>query len=214
MTKAYEVLRRGFDPGKDIPKYDAAVVELISRLPQSENGYEWKRRGQTDWRKADGKPELRDTLLDKQVSVGDAIYARRPKGSTYVLRAIDIADPAPQCPDPYATQGVETLWSDLYASIEEVGLSDTHEVVFMGIYNCRRIDGSSSWSQHAYRNALDFRIRRKGTNTSIDTSATTQVVNRIRAKGNAAEILWQTSGHTYHAHCTGAPKRYGTPACA
>lgn len=215
MTKVYEVFRKGNDPGRDIPEYEDAVNVLIDRIPQG-NSYEWKRRGQTVYRSSPSKPALKDTLLGKKLDVGEAFYARREGGrAIYVLRAIDIVPKGQPCPDPLATQGVKELWDAAQVATfqAEEHFNRPLDFVFMGIFNCRRIDGSSSWSQHAFHNALDFRLRRADApDSSIDVEATTFVVNKIKAL--AAESLWRVSGHFFHAHETGVPKKFGTPECA
>lgn len=213
--KAYEVLRKGNDGGVSIPRYGAAVAELVSRMPAGDF-YQWKRRGDKDWKTVGSKPQLKDVLGSKRLKVGEAFWARRKGGTaTFILRAIEVIEPSVPCPDSSATPGVKLLWDAAQAATRE---AERHfgrklEFVFMGIYNCRRIDGSLSWSQHAFRNGLDFRIRRANApDGSIDTEATTFVVNKVKDK--AAEALWLVRGHTYHAHLTGKPKLFGTPSCA
>lgn len=217
MGKAFEVLRRGADPGQPIPKRDAANAELLSRLPQSDVGYQYKRREEDAWRLAPGKPALKSALADMNLKTGGAIYARKTGRRVFVLRAVEYTrpDPIAPCPDTNATPSVKALWTavnEATAEVErEIGVD--LELVFMGIYNCRRIDGSSKWSQHAFRNALDFRIRRANADSSsIDQDATSRVVHKVREK--ASQTLWLVPGHTYHCHLSGDPLRSGTPACA
>lgn len=148
--------------------------------------------------------------------IGEVFRIRKGNGKVvFTARAVRVLTPGVPCPDPAATDGVKKLWDAIQVATiaAEKHFGRKLDVVFMGIYNCRRISGSYSWSQHAFRNGLDIRIRRTGAlASSIDTEATTFVVNKVRSL--AAETLWQVPGHTYHAHFTGAPKRYGTPPCA
>ena len=210
MSKRYEVFRKGFDgDARDIRRYDRAVARLVEKLPSGDK-YEWKRRGTDTWRKAASKPALRNTLLDKKLAVDQAFFARRVGGQTFVLRAIQVVK-IPACPVADPTPAVRELWDATYRAF--ISLGSGYEFVYMGGFVCRKIDGSSTWSQHAFHNAFDFRVRRADSpQLSIDTVATTKVVNAVKAK--AAEALWQTSGHYFHAHLTGDPKRFGTPACA
>ena len=209
--KQYEVFRKGGQPGKVFANYENAVAELVSRLPRGLNGYEYKRRGGETWYHVKTKRGLKRVLNGKTLAIGEAFWARRNNGEAiFVLRAIEVVV-IPDCPDPAATPAVKALWDATYRAYLDLGPG--YEFVYMGIFNCRKIDGSVSWSQHAFHNALDFRIRRKDADPgSIDATATSKVVNKV--ENQAAETLWLTTGHYFHAHLTGDPKRSGTPPCA
>lgn len=211
MSKRYEVFRKGNDPGKDIAKYDVAIAELASRLPDG-SAYEYKKRGGDEWITVKSKPILKKKLADRSLKVGEAFLARRKGGrATFCLRAIEVLKAAPSYPDRSGTSGVKACWDEAWEAFRKLG--DGYEFVFMGAFVCRRIDGSLTWSNHAFHNAFDFRIRRANApNDSIDQAATSKVANAL--KGKAAEVIWLAPGHTYHCHITGPPKRYGTPACA
>lgn len=215
MARGYEVFRKGNEPSKTFDVYDRGVRTLVEKLPDGMT-YQWKFRGDKDWRSAPSKPALKEKLLSKSLQVGEAIYARRKGGvAIFVLNCVEVMPPLANCPDPDATSGVKELWDALQVATyqAEMHFGRSLDFVFMGIYNCRRIDGSNTWSQHAFRNAVDFRIRRTdGETGSIDQQATTFVVNKV--DDLAAEALWLVSGHYFHAHLTGRPKRTGTPACA
>jgi hypothetical protein len=210
MSKRYEVFRKGFDGDvRDIRTYDKAVDRLIEKIPSGE-AYQWKRRGADVWRLEPSKPQLRETLLNKNLQVGEAIWTRRLGGRVFVLRCIEVIT-LPDCPVTDPTPAIKELWDDTFTAYLDLG--NGYEFVYMGGFVCRRIDGSSTWSNHAFHNAFDFRVRRASNpEMSIDTEATTKVVNKVKAK--AAEALWQTSGHYFHAHLTGDPKKFGTPVCA
>jgi hypothetical protein len=208
--KRFEVFRKGTNPGKDIKRYSSAVAEFVERLPVGPV-YEWKRRGQDAWKQCPGKPLLKGELLDRKLAVGDAFYARRKGGTAiFVLRAIEVVV-VPECPVIDPTPAIKALWDDTYLAF--LALGPGYEFVYMGGFVCRKIDGSSSWSQHAFHNAFDVRIRKAGAdNDTIDVAATSKVVQAVKDK--AAEALWQVASHFYHAHLTGDPKRSGTPECA
>jgi hypothetical protein len=107
-----------------------------------------------------------------------------------------------------------------------------------GVYNCRRISGSTVWSQHAWGNAVD--LFPKGGSENADEACeriaravvrqATQrtVANRGRTLA-VAEVIdhqagriwtpsrgWREYGGTRHphVHVSGAPLRTGTPPCA
>lgn len=84
------------------------------------------------------------------------------------------------------------------------------EVQDAGICVCKRISGSSTWSQHAYCNAWDI----TGSTDKLDQIAA--YIRNQASKGHVplAELLWRVPGHYGHIHFTGAPKRSGYPtAC-
>lgn len=113
-----------------------------------------------------------------------------------------------------------------------------------GVYNCRTIAGSSTWSQHAWGNAVDLFPQPKHTSKRgyVDAGEARRIIanaivrnatKRTRAnrgrKLKVAEVIdhdgrriWTPSRgwYTYtgsrgnHVHVSGAPKRTGTPPCA
>lgn len=86
-----------------------------------------------------------------------------------------------------------------------------------GIAACRNIAGTSSWSQHAYANAIDF----GGSSSTLD-DATYYMLSLVRKHYlPASQILWQgeeqisgssVSDHYNHVHVSGLPLVSG-PAC-
>ena len=96
----------------------------------------------------------------------------------------------------------------------------------LGNVYCRRIDGSSAWSQHAYGNAQDFGAPSGAqfwptlnniANYLVANAAqfgvqTVIVQDRIWLRGEG----WRRYGgqYHYHVHCDGWPNGTGTPACA
>jgi hypothetical protein len=213
-VRVYEVFRKGFDgDARDIKKWPVAVGELVERLPSSDpdfSGYEYKRKGEEDWHFARSKPRLKEILSQRTIKVGEAYFARRLGGKTFIVRAIEVIT-VPACPVSSPTPAIKELWDLTYKAF--LALGDGFEFVYMGGFVCRRIDGSSSWSNHAFHNAFDFRIRKaKADSGSIDTTATSKVVNAVKSK--VAEALWLVASHYFHAHLTGDPKKFGTPECA
>jgi len=96
----------------------------------------------------------------------------------------------------------------------------------LGNMYCRKIDGSSSWSQHAFGNAQDFgapsganfwsillAIANKLVENSNQLGVETVIVqNRIWIRGQG----WHSYGgnYHYHVHTDGYPNGVGTPDCA
>jgi hypothetical protein len=107
-----------------------------------------------------------------------------------------------------------------------------------GVYNCRPIAGSSSWSQHSWGNAVDLfpklpigddaADRRRIAAAVVAQAKHRTLANRGRRLAVAEVIdhsgrtIWTPSQgwHPYtgttgdHVHVSGAPLRTGTPPCA
>jgi hypothetical protein len=106
------------------------------------------------------------------------------------------------------------------------------------VFNCRRIAGSTSWSQHAWGNAIDLFPRAPASDDDhqryviahwIVWQATHRTrVNRMRPLPVAevidhdARVIWTPARgwHRYtgttgdHVHVSGFPLMVGTPPCA
>ncbi len=106
------------------------------------------------------------------------------------------------------------------------------------VFACRRIEGSSSWSQHAYGNATDLfpsgdpeshAAKRRAIANFVVKNTTTRTLANHGRKLAVAEVIdhdarriWTPSRgwHEYtgttgdHVHVSGSPLRSGTPACA
>ena len=122
----------------------------------------------------------------------------------------------------------------------KVGSGKTRIISFAGCYNCRKISGSSSWSQHSWGNALDLfpvpnpqRVYVQKELRDIANAVVYQATHRTKAnrfrKLDVAECIdhdgrrrWTPSGGwgSYggatgaHIHVTAAPYRTGLPGCA
>jgi len=107
-----------------------------------------------------------------------------------------------------------------------------------GVYNCRVISGTSSWSQHAWGNAVDLFPDPPVMDDQADLRAIARAVvaqathrtiaNRgrrlqvARVIDHDAGVQWTPAAgwHGYsgtagpHVHVEGAPARSGTPPCA
>lgn len=109
--------------------------------------------------------------------------------------------------DTEGTESIDRVWSiihDYWPGVDS-----------MGIFNCRRISGSYTWSQHAWGNAWDI--------TFYDGQGgiLTGLLDRIAAYLRSAEmdrfvseVIWREPNHYNHIHVSGEPKLYGTPPCA
>lgn len=190
-----------------------ALRKLKERL-KGKGPYAYKVRGWDHYDRTTGLRRVMHrvhTLVD-DCGEGDAVWVQTSGGSIYVL-AIGrlVLDPVPQLNAYRYTEAVERIWRFLFTEIQrmEVELGRELKVISMGIYNYRHIDGSSSWSQHAWGNAVDFIIR--GKDGSIDHRAMDVMTEALRHKGYVSQVLWRCSGHYDHAHISGDPLKTGTP---
>lgn len=82
-------------------------------------------------------------------------------------------------------------------------------------FACRKIAGSSSWSQHAYANAADIFL--PNWPESLDPVHAFLKRNESQLGGYCELIFRQTAGgspHLNHIHVSAKPCRSGTPPCA
>lgn len=112
-------------------------------------------------------------------------------------------------PPSTATSRVKAVWRFVYTWFPHAAT--------LGIYNCRKIAGSSSWSEHAWADAWDI--------TDHDTSASGKpsnymdaIVAAIRHRQgelHVTRVLWRDGGvHDRHAHVDLDPDHGGSPPCA
>lgn len=137
------------------------------------------------------------------------------KGRTWTLKAVAyLLGPAPPIPDPAATPAIQRAWVFVHRETERLELELGRPLTFVsqGIYNCRHIDGSSTWSQHAWHNGLDGHVGRS--DGALDDEATSKLAARVAQEPWAAQVLWHVAGHFGHMHISGDPMHAGVPPCA
>lgn len=93
------------------------------------------------------------------------------------------------------------------------------KAINLGIYNCRHIKDSTTWSQHAWANGLDI----GGDIIYLNTIALDLLKQARAGTLPIAQILWKQKNlmsggavydHTDHIHISGDPMSTGTPPCA
>ena len=216
--RAYAAGLRGAELGA-LTDLEGAVRELMDRVRDTSGPWWLTIRGSGVEEKIHGRARLRRklTALGERLKVGDRLDLRPVKGRrTFVIRCsawkLGVAPPVPKVG---ATDAIERAWVFVFEETARMALELGRDLVFVqqGIANCRKIDGSSTWSQHAWANGLDGHVADRSTG-KLDDRATTILAERCRARAFAAEVLWHVAGHFGHFHITGAPKRSGVPPCA
>ena len=112
-------------------------------------------------------------------------------------------------------------------------------ISYGSVFNCRRISGSTSWSQHAYGNAVDLfpkgseygvkRARCYEIANAVVTQATKKTAANLGRKLDVFEVIdhenhrrWEkgqgwgpySGASGLHVHVSGDPMREGIPRCA
>ena len=90
--------------------------------------------------------------------------------------------------------------------------------LLFGQWNCRKISGSTSWSQHSWGNGLDMTHQDYGYSTDPTHQAyLDSVAAWLDEEGEALSVwsyLWRTTDHYDHIHVDFEPRGWGTPPCA
>ncbi len=105
-------------------------------------------------------------------------------------------------------------------------------IKYAGVFVCKKILGSNSWSQHSWGNASDLFTGSAKENRAVADTVVWQATHRTKAnrfrKLDVAEVIdhensraWYGSGWVpyggatgLHVHVSGRPLKSGTPACA
>jgi len=211
----YQVGWRGGSMAEPLPLRKA--LERGQARLKGKGPFRQKLRGENSYGPDKGLPATM-TRVDHQLrnvcKLGDAVWVKSERGRTFVFRKVKVYVEVnvPPCPDPYATPAVKGIWGVVQRLKDdaEAKFGDL-DFVYLGIYNCRHIAGSTRWSQHSWRNALDWAVHRPG--GAIDMEAMDWIVQRVRKVSNC-ETLWRVANHYDHNHVGGCPLRTGTPSCA
>lgn len=126
-----------------------------------------------------------------------------------------------QASDTAGTPAIDAVWTAVFKN----QMWTRKNVVSWGIVNCRKIAGSTSWSQHAWGNGLDIHA-----SFEVMRDLSEWLADEAKAgKLDIAQILfnsrvwtpsegWRTANlstpHTDHIHVSGSPMKEGTPPCA
>lgn len=216
--EVYQVRRRNTEGPADWLMRGDALALLEKRLAGKgpyrvklmEDGAEWDESAGLD------RTLAKVERLMVKGDPGDAIWVDTKTRAIFMVRIGTFhLDPSPVCPTPH-TESIAKAWDFVHKETQRVslGLGRKLRVVSMGIFNCRHIAGSLSWSQHAWSNGLDFVVRNSTGHNDIE--AMDHIVAACREEPYIAQVLWRGVPNHYpgHAHLSGEPMRSGTPPCA
>jgi hypothetical protein len=207
---------------KKRPLEEAGMLERVAEILSNHPGnWQIRRRGEPEWSGARGHPATASRLgeLTSRGEVGEA-WQFRPvatPGALYVVRKIEAAPPV--TPPSAGTPAIREIHVAYFKRFQD------HES--WGIFNCRPIAGSPSWSQHAWGNAEDFSdggVAAEEAEEWFSANRTklpiSELIGRgkIWTKARSAEgwrALSSTANqHKDHWHVSGDMLMTGKPPCA
>ena len=211
-TRTYETYR---DP-------DKALRDIRSRI-KGRGPYKLKMRGERRYSPERTLPKTMDRVEERLANLnrGEALWIKLGAGRVIVARGVEVmstraGSSVPPCPEP-STNQVENIWTFTHRQARELEARfGPLNYVNLGIFNCRTIAGSSTWSQHAWAHALDWALHREqadGGTGKIHMQAMDVVVRRVRERWNC-DTQWKVPNHWDHCHTSGCPRKTGTPPCA
>lgn len=182
-------------------KLPLTLEAIRVRAKKAGGPYRLKERGEDKWGPARSLSSTLPILAKKlkNAKVGDVWAISCNQGTDRVvidIRKIAYKEKIPNTP---GTTPIDKIYWEIFRKFN---------VENWGICNCRHISGSSSWSQHAWCNALDI----GGPISELQRVAGYLRENSVRLK--TAHILWQVPDHYNHVHVDCHPLGTGTPPCA
>jgi hypothetical protein len=221
-TERYRVGIPGGRVAKKRPVDESVMLRRVEEILSGHAGnWQIRRRGDDEWSGARGQAATLERLgeLTRRGDVGGA-WQLRPvttPGAMYVVRKIEVAPPVAA-----PTVGTEELKEIHEAYFERF---PGHES--WGIFNCRPVAGSSSWSQHAWGNAEDFSddgVAAEEAQRWFNTNKTKLPIAELIGRGRIWTESRSSEGfralsasahqHQDHWHVSALPLGTGTPPCA
>lgn len=207
---------------KKRPLEEAGMLRRVEEILGSHSGaWQIRRRGDPDWSGARGREATLARLgeLTRRGDVGGA-WQFRPvstPGAMYVVRKVAVAPPV----------AAPTVGSEALRGIHAAYFKEFPDHESWGIFNCRPIAGSSSWSQHAWGNAEDFSDggvaapeaerwfnRNKTALPIAELIGRGRIWTKARSSEGFRSLSSSTHQHHDHWHVSADPLGTGTPPCA
>lgn len=204
MAARYRFIERGDEETLSPPmRYWTAVNRFRKRIKRRRpDRGRVKIRGKTEWSRYRSIADLMVRVPRKMVGlrVGDMLKVDLEQSSwTLDIRRVDIA---PKIPNTPGTDPIDVIYYEVMKKFS--GVQN------WGMCNCRRIDGTSTWSQHAWCNAWDLHA------SIATTDAIYHYLETNKGRLKISHILWRgVPGHyPGHLHVDCEPYRLGVPPCA
>jgi Extensin-like protein C-terminus len=180
------------------------MERVRDRMKKQEGPWRQRDRGE-DWGPRRPYAEALDTYREalSRNKEGDIrmMTPEKPDGALIAARKIQIPDVKYPTISGNATPAAKAIVKPLWT--EFPGLD------YWGCYNCRRISGSSSWSQHAWADAIDVHAPSMAYGDQVY-----RWLMSNRGKFKLTRVLWRVPNHYDHLHIDFDPDRSGTPPCA
>lgn len=207
MRKQFQLGFQG-DPESFRDSKELGLMRLgvqLWRVQRSQGGpYELKRRGRHEEYGPDRKwrahwRRLRHIL--RRADIGDGYYSRGQTGRTVFIRVVK----RERAGGAGVTLTVGT--ADVKQTYREI--TARYKITNVGTCNCRRIDGSTRFSEHAWCDAQDVGGR------VVELDRVYHYLNANRGRLNINYILWRGDPGHYpgHIHWDHNPSHSGTPPC-
>jgi hypothetical protein len=149
-----------------------------------------------DWQEA--CKHFSDAL--KHNEVGDCrVMKDAPSSAKLLVRKVNIPDVN------YPSVGTAT---DRVKNIIKPLWDEFPQLSSWGIYNCRRIAGSTSFSEHAWADAIDLHAPSMSYGDQVN-----RWLNSNKGRFDITRVLWREANHYDHLHVDFDPDHSGTPPC-
>ena len=162
---------------------------------QRDRGDEWG-----PWR-----PNLGDALFHFKSSVeanrpGDIRVLQHENKALILVRNVAVPDIDYPSVSSNATPNVRRLIQPLWEEFPQLE--------YWGCFNCRRISGSSSFSEHAWADAIDIHAPSMSYGDDVN-----RWLNNNSVEYNITRVLWREANHYDHLHVDLNPDHSGYPPC-
>jgi hypothetical protein len=183
---------------------NAAMDRVRNRMKKWDGPYQQRDRGE-EWGQErpfeEAADRYRQALINNEVGDIRIIRPQSPEDALILTRKVHIIDVDYPSVSSNATSNVDRFIKPCWDAFPQLE--------YWGCYNCRRIAGSSSWSEHAWADALDLH---PFTMTYGDQVYRWCMNNRGRF--NITRVLWRVANHYDHLHVDFDPDHSGYPPCA
>lgn len=200
-----------------LPKALTKFGERVDTLPKFEDGTimvswednQWDKGKHVTPDEAVAMAKLRLTGTDK---AGVDLFAKGKSGlllkksPTQRIRSVEKYKGATFNYSGEISPELRKLCEDIWAEF-----GDDPSLYNGGVHVCRKIAGSSSWSQHSWDDAIDLMI---GSDMHLGDQINSWLNKNEGKYGGFCEQLWRVPSHFDHVHLSLSPCHSGTPPCA